>query len=184
MAERLLFQSVGDRLDLVADPVREVIQEWRNAEWIGEVRVAEIDPVHAGGADLCEYYGLDIRTGGNCVLVKSKRGSQVRKASCLVPVATRADLNGLVKRTLGARQVSLMAREDAVAESRMEYGSITVIGLPEEWPVLVDSTLAEAKEVIIGSGRVNAKLQLPGVALVAMSKAIVLEGLGSPATTP
>ncbi|MER8005195.1 YbaK/EbsC family protein [Streptomyces sp. NPDC094149] len=184
MAARFLSQPVCDRLDLVADPVREVIQKWSTAEWIKEVRVAEIDPVHAGGADLCEHYGLDIRTGGNCVLVKSKRGAQTRKAACLVPVATRADLNGLVKRTLGARQVSLLARQDAVAESGMEYGSITVVGLPEEWPVLVDSTLAEAKEVTIGSGRVNAKLQLPGFALVAMTSAVVLEGLGDPVTAP
>ena len=35
----------------------------------------------------------------------------------------------------------------------MEYGGITPIGLPDDWPVLVDAAVAAAPAVVVGSGR-------------------------------
>ncbi len=63
----------------------------------------------------------------------------------------------------------------------MEYGGITPIGLPADWPVLVDPAVAEAGLVVVGSGVRRSKLVLPGALLAGLPGAEVLAGLGTPA---
>jgi prolyl-tRNA editing enzyme YbaK/EbsC (Cys-tRNA(Pro) deacylase) len=66
----------------------------------------------------------------------------------------------------------------AVAETGMEYGGITPLGLPEGWPVLVDGAVAATDRVVVGSGVRRSKLLLPGKLLAALPGAVVLDGLG------
>lgn len=35
----------------------------------------------------------------------------------------------------------------------MEYGGITPIGLPADWPLLIDSAVVDLPYVLVGSGR-------------------------------
>lgn len=65
---------------------------------------------------------------------------------------TRADVNGLVRRRLDARKASFAPMDDAVTITGMEYGGITPVGLPDDWPLLVDAAVAAAPAVVIGSG--------------------------------
>jgi prolyl-tRNA editing enzyme YbaK/EbsC (Cys-tRNA(Pro) deacylase) len=60
----------------------------------------------------------------------------------------------------------------------MEYGGITPIGLPDDWPVLVDPAVAAAPAVVIGSGIRGSKLALPGALAARLPNAEVLDGLG------
>jgi prolyl-tRNA editing enzyme YbaK/EbsC (Cys-tRNA(Pro) deacylase) len=60
----------------------------------------------------------------------------------------------------------------------MEYGGITAIGLPDGWPLLVDSAVAAAPAVVIGSGIRGSKLALPGELAARLPGAEVVEGLG------
>jgi prolyl-tRNA editing enzyme YbaK/EbsC (Cys-tRNA(Pro) deacylase) len=173
----LSFEPALARPDLLASSVNATLARWSSAPWIGDVCVAEIEPEFAGGLDLCSHYGLDPRQAGNCLLVHGKRAGVTRSAGCLVPPGTRTDLGGLVRKFLDARQVSLMPKDQAMAETGMEYGSITVVGLPEDWPVLVDETLADAKCLVVGAGVLRAKLRLPVEALLAITKAHVVPGL-------
>ena len=62
----------------------------------------------------------------------------------------------------------------------MEFGGITPVGLPADWPVLVDDAVAGAGLVVIGSGLRRSKLVLPGAALADLPGAEVLAGLGQP----
>jgi hypothetical protein len=98
----------------------------------------------------------------------------------VVLATTRADVNGLVRRHLGARKASFAPQDVAVAETGMAYGGITPIGLPAGWPVLVDSAVAAADLVVVGSGTRGSKLALPGSLAAALPGAEVLEGLGQP----
>ena len=75
---------------------------------------------------------------------------------------TRADVNGVARRRLDVRKASFMPMDEAVAGTGMEYGGITPIGLPGDWPVLVDAAVAAADSVVIGSGVRRSKLRLPG----------------------
>jgi prolyl-tRNA editing enzyme YbaK/EbsC (Cys-tRNA(Pro) deacylase) len=94
-----------------------------------------------------------------------------------VLATTRADVNGVVRRHLDARKASFAPMDDAVEHTGMEYGGITPIGLPADWPVLVDAAVVLAGTVVIGSGIRGSKLQLPGEALAELANAVVLEGL-------
>ncbi|MFP5373236.1 MAG: YbaK/EbsC family protein, partial [Actinomycetes bacterium] len=62
----------------------------------------------------------------------------------------------------------------------MAYGGITPVGLPDGWPVLIDSAVAGADWVVVGSGIRGSKLAVPGPVLAALPAAVVLEGLGQP----
>ena len=88
-------------------------------------------------------------------------------AAVMVLATHRADVNGVVRRHLGARKISFAARDDAVGRTGMEFGGITPVGLPEGWPVLVDEAVAVAGEVVIGSGLRRSKLLLTGEDLLA-----------------
>ena len=76
------------------------------------------------------------------------------------------------------RKASFLPMDRAVAATGMEYGGITPIGLPPEWPVLVDSTVVEAEVVVIGSGVRRSKILLPGALLARVPGAEVVVGLG------
>jgi prolyl-tRNA editing enzyme YbaK/EbsC (Cys-tRNA(Pro) deacylase) len=70
--------------------------------------------------------------------------------------------------------------EEAVEATGMEYGGITPIGLPGDWPVLVDAAVVDIPYVIVGSGVRRSKIAIPGKALAALPSAEVVEGLGRP----
>jgi prolyl-tRNA editing enzyme YbaK/EbsC (Cys-tRNA(Pro) deacylase) len=142
------------------------------------VGVAEIDPGLADTAEFCTAYGSPLDASANCVVVAGRRGEITRYAACLVLATTRADVNGLVRRRLDARKASFAPMDDAVAHSGMEYGGITPIGLPPEWPVLVDAAVAAAPAVVIGSGIRGSKLALPGELAARLPGAEVVEALG------
>lgn len=166
-----------DRPDLLADPVALALKALDPAD-AALVGVAEIDPTLADTAEFCAAYGSPLDGSANCVVVAGRRGETTRYAACLVLATTRADVNGLVRRRLDARKASFAPMDDAVSITGMEYGGITPIGLPEDWPVLVDAAVAAAPAVVIGSGVRHSKLALPGSLAARLSGVEVIEGLG------
>lgn len=168
------------RRDLLAPPVVTALESWAGPVPVDYVWVAEIDPELADTASFCAAYDVPAAVSANCVVVAARRGSETRFAACVVPATTRADVNGLVRRHLGARKCSFAAMDEAVAATGMEYGGITPIGLPADWPLLVDAGAAATERVVVGSGVRRSKLSLPGPALAALPGAVVLEGLGQP----
>jgi prolyl-tRNA editing enzyme YbaK/EbsC (Cys-tRNA(Pro) deacylase) len=144
----------------------------------GAVGVAEIDPDLADTAEFCERYGIALAESANCVVVAGRRGGETRFAACVVLATTRADVNGVVRRQLDVRKASFAPVDVAVAETAMEYGGITPIGLPDGWPVFLDAAVAAAPQVVIGSGVRRSKLGLTGDMLRQLPGVTLLEGLG------
>jgi prolyl-tRNA editing enzyme YbaK/EbsC (Cys-tRNA(Pro) deacylase) len=161
--------------ELLAPRVAEALTAWRHAS---SVAVVEIDPEVADTAAMMQTYSLPMTVGANCVIVAGRRGGEERIAACVVRADTRTDVNRLVKQTLDVRKLSFMSMERAVADSEMEYGGITPIGLPAGWRVLVDSAVPDMDVAIIGSGVRRSKLLLPGAVLAELPGAEVLDGLG------
>ncbi|MCZ2858164.1 YbaK/EbsC family protein [Blastococcus sp. VKM Ac-2987] len=164
-----------ERPDLLAPPVAAALPGLPGAAW-----VAEIAEDLADTAAFSEAYDVPLAASANCVVVASRRGGETTLAACVVLATTRADVNGLVRRHLGARKASFAPQDVAVAESGMAYGGITPVGLPAAWPVLVDPAVAEAELVVVGSGTRGGKLAVPGALLAALPGAVVLAGLGQP----
>jgi prolyl-tRNA editing enzyme YbaK/EbsC (Cys-tRNA(Pro) deacylase) len=157
--------------DLVAPIVAAALTSWSRA---GDVLVAPIDPQLADTAAFCERYAVDPADSANCVVVAGRRGSEVRYAACMVLATDRADVNGLVRRRLEARKASFASMQDAVTLTAMEYGGITPIGLPGDWPILIDPAVLARDVVVIGSGIRRSKLALPADVLLALPGAEIL----------
>ena len=167
-------RPVDDRPDLLAVPVRDALADWPHRD---AVAVAEIDPELADTAACSEAHDVPLDAGANCVVVAGRRAGEERVAACVVRADTRADVNNRVKRLLDVRKCSFLAMDRAVAESGMEYGGITPIGLPEEWRLLVDARVVDIDVALIGSGVRRSKLLVPGRLLAELPRAEVVEDL-------
>ncbi len=167
-----------ERPDLLAPAVAAALAELGDKLPADAVGVAEIDPEMADTAAFCERYGVPPEVSANCVIVAGRREGQARLAGCVVLATTRADVNGLVRRALDVRKASFADTATAVAQTGMEYGGITPVGLPASWPVFIDAAVAAAGRVVVGSGLRRSKLTVPGEALARLPGAEVLDGLG------
>jgi prolyl-tRNA editing enzyme YbaK/EbsC (Cys-tRNA(Pro) deacylase) len=163
---KLTFAPASEAPELVAEPVRPHLQD---GFW-----VSAIDPELADTAAFCEHYGIGLDISANCVVVEARRADRTWHAACLVLATTRADVNGIVRKRLGARKVSFASMDTAVSLSGMEYGGITPVGLPADWPILVDTNVVDQSRVIIGSGIRGSKLLAATPVLAALPNAEVL----------
>lgn len=166
----LEFKPVEENKNLVSEPTLSAIE----AHKINGVLVAEIDPSLSDTAAFCEHYQIKMEDGANCVIIEAKRGDKVWYAACLIQGTKRIDVNGIVRKELDARKVSFAPMDKAVSLTGMEYGAINPIGLPADWPILVDENVAKLEHAIIGSGVRNSKLLVSGKLLSSLPNAKVL----------
>jgi prolyl-tRNA editing enzyme YbaK/EbsC (Cys-tRNA(Pro) deacylase) len=164
--------------ELVAAPVATAVEGLREPD---DVLAAAIDAEVADTAAFCDRYAVKPEDSANCVIIAGRRADSVRYAACVILATTRADVNGVVRRYLDARKASFAPMDDAVRLTGMEYGGITPIGLPPEWPVLLDAAVMARAMVVIGSGLRRSKIALPPQVLAALPSAAVIEGLAAPA---
>ena len=151
---------------------------WAGAS--GGVGVVAIDPALADTAAMSEAYDLSRSTASvNCVVVAGvRRRATSASRRGLVRADTRADVNkSRARHLLDVRKASFLPMDRAVAESGMEHGGITPVGLPSGWRLLLDSRVVEVETAVIGSGVRRSKLLLPGALLADLPGAEVVEGL-------
>lgn len=96
---------------------------------------------------------------------------------------TAVSQEDVVKRRLDVHKASFLSMVLAVEATGMEYGGITPIGLPPEWPVLVDRRVVEQDVVIIGSGVWRSKILLPGALFGRLPGVEIIDGLANPLRT-
>lgn len=173
----LTSDPVSQRPELVGDRTRAAVE---SMGWSSRIGVVPVDPDLSDTARSQEAYGLPPEALANCVIVGGRREGVERLAACVVLFTTRADVNGLVRRRLDVRKASFLPTERAVELTGMEYGGINPIGLPDDWPVLIDRRVVQAEVVLTGSGVRRSKLLLPGALLARVPGAEVLDGIGVP----
>jgi prolyl-tRNA editing enzyme YbaK/EbsC (Cys-tRNA(Pro) deacylase) len=176
-----------DRPDLLAPSTAAALAAWAAdvPAVADEVTVAQIDPGLADTAALNEAYALPSSGSVNCVLVVGRREGAERFAAAGVRATARADVNNVVKRLLDVRKATFLPVDRATADSGMEYGGITFLGLPPAYRVLIDASVATADpdagdQVIIGSGVRRSKLSLPGALLAVAPGVELVAGLALP----
>ncbi|HWE55929.1 MAG TPA: YbaK/EbsC family protein [Acidimicrobiales bacterium] len=168
-------EPAGERPDLLAPTTADAIAVRGLGSRLG---VVEIDPEVSDTAASQKAFGLPPDALANCVVVGGKREGQERIAACLILATTKADVNNAVRRLLDVRKASFLAMERAVELTGMEYGGITPIGLPPDWPVFVDRAVTDRPLLVIGSGVRRSKLLAPGQVLGSLPGAQVVDGLG------
>ena len=170
----LTVHSAATAAHLLAEPVAVALQDVGNT-----VGVAEIDPELADTAQFCAHYEVPLEAAANCVVVAGKRGADVTYAACMALATSRVNVNTVVRKRIGARKASFASMEEAVALTGMEYGGITPIGLPSDWPILLGTDVAEAKELVVGSGIRGSKVLVSGRFLASLPGAEVIDGLAT-----
>lgn len=168
------FQPLEGREYLVAPAVAEFVQKQGLSQ---TVKVARINPDFADGELLSKEYDIPYKMEVNCLVVEGSRGEDKKYAALLVPYGKRAKTNATVKRPLDASKIHFADLEVVLEMTGMEFGSITSLGLPDDWKILVDSSLLEQEKLVIGGGLVTSKLLLPAEVLVSLAQAEVIEGL-------
>lgn len=174
MTHALTWHPFTDRPDLVAAPVRAALER---SPLAASFEVTEIDPDVADTQALVDSTDVLLQECANCIVVLGRRGEDERIAAGLVLATTRADVNTTIRKRLDVRKASFLSMDRAVADTAMEYGGITPVGLPEAWPVLVDSRVVSAPQVVIGSGLRRSKLRLAGALVADLPGVEVIEGL-------
>ncbi len=180
MSATLTFEPAIKRPDLVSSSITKLLNHWTVPVPVEKILVAEINPLFAGGNDFCSHYGISVSEGANCVIVEGVRGDEKIIVACIAPVNCKMDFNGVVRKTLHARRVSLAPLDMVLSATGMEYGSVTPVGLPTDWKILIDSRLMDLPRVVVGAGLVKAKLSLSGKMLAQLPNATPIEGLGVP----
>ena len=141
--------------------------------------VIECDPALADTAAFCEAYGYSTDISANTIVVGSKTAPPMYVA-CVVLATSRLDVNGTVRRKLGARKVSF-APADATAEvTGMVMGGVTMFGLPDGLPIWIDAEVMRRDQIIVGGGSRSLKLLVPAAALAALPGAEVVDALANP----
>jgi prolyl-tRNA editing enzyme YbaK/EbsC (Cys-tRNA(Pro) deacylase) len=182
--DALTWSRAVDHPDLLAPSTHAALLAWAatDPEVADAVLVAPIDPELADTAQMSEAYDLPLAASVNCVLVAGRREGDERVAAALVRATTRADVNATFKRLLDVRKASFLPMDRATAESGMEYGGITPIGLPAGYRLLLDSRVVvddpdAGGRIVIGSGVRHSKVALPGALLGRLPGVEVVEGL-------
>src|ERR1043166_5389437 len=103
----LEFRTAAEHPELLAPVVAEALGQAQDKEGRG----AEIDPTLSDTAAFCQKYGVTMAQAANWVVLEAKRGDTPWFAACVVLGSTRADVNGLARRTLDARRVSFAPME-------------------------------------------------------------------------
>jgi prolyl-tRNA editing enzyme YbaK/EbsC (Cys-tRNA(Pro) deacylase) len=165
----LTWVPLAEHLDLVAQPVAVA------ARLAPGARVARIDAGLADTAAFCDAYDVAPESSANCVVVQARRGEVTTMAAVMVLATDRADVNNVVRRHLGARKISFADQARAEELTGMQQGGITPVGLPADWPVLVDERVAAAGPVVIGAGVRGAKILVDGSVLAGLPAAVVLD---------
>ena len=166
----LLFQPADKARDLLGAPVMTYLE--KNS--YEDVWVAEIDPTLADTAAFCDHYKICMDVSANCVIVEAKRGDTTWYAACVILATTKADVNGTIRRTLTARKASFAPMDSATSLTLMEYGGITPLGLPADWPIFIDSQVIHHEKVIVGSGIRGSKILMTTAKLQSIANATVL----------
>ena len=130
----------------------------------------------------CPKYGIPFEITGNVVVVHTHKTRKAPPdfAAAFVTADTRADLNGVVKHTLEVSKVSFAPIDAAVEATGMESGGMSPIGLPADWPLLVDQHILAIPKLYLGSGIRPSKLVVDGSIFADIPGVQFVSALGKP----
>lgn len=142
----------------------------------------DCDPALADTAAFCAHYGYPADISANTIVVASKTEPPVYVA-CVVLATTRLDVNGVVRRRLGARKVSFAPADATAQATGMIMGGVTAFGLPPTLPIWVDAEVMRRERLILGGGSRSLKLLVAPAALAALANVEVVDDLATPITS-
>lgn len=144
-----------------------------------DYELLDCDPELADTAAFCAHYGFPLDRSANTILVASRKPHGL-DALCVVLADDRLDVNGIVRRRLGARKVSFASAEATVEATGMVIGGVTPFGVDGGLPVWVDGRVIAPEWVILGGGSRSHKVKVDPAVFSTMPGAEVVPGLTLP----
>lgn len=141
-----------------------------------DYEIMPCDPELADTVVFCAHYGYPPEDSVNTIVVKAKTGGE-RFAACALLAHTRLDVNGCVRRRLGARRVSFASAEETERMTGMTIGGVTPLGLPEGLPLWVDARIMQRNEVILGGGTRRSKIRVASAIFERAAESEIVAGL-------
>ncbi|MGD9997436.1 MAG: YbaK/EbsC family protein [Ilumatobacteraceae bacterium] len=141
--------------------------------------IVPCDPSLADTAAFCDAYGYSLDESANTIVVIGKTDPP-RLVACIVLATTRLDVNGAVRRRLGARKASFASADDTMAATGMAIGGVTPFAMPSDMEIWVDAEVARRDRIILGGGSRSIKVLAPPATLLALENVTVVEGLATP----
>lgn len=172
----LEFSPIIENKNLVPKCIYDFVSNWNNED-INKFLVAEINPEFADGNKLCEEYNIDKKQGFNCLVVECKRNDIIKHCALIVPIGYKYNMGSVVRKYTNSRIVSVAPLEYVLENTGMEYGSITPIGLPNDWMILVGPLIQDQEQIIIGGGFVKSKISLPTKLFLTLSNVEIVVGV-------
>jgi prolyl-tRNA editing enzyme YbaK/EbsC (Cys-tRNA(Pro) deacylase) len=124
-----------------------------------QYEVLQCDPALADTAEFCAHYGISADDACNAIVVALKTTPR-QFAGCLVRADSKLDVNRKVATALSFKRLSFASAEETAELSGMMIGGVTVVGLPDDVPILIDSRVLERPAVILGGGNRSSKIRL------------------------
>lgn len=146
----------------------------------GEYELFPCDPALADTAAFCAAYGFALEDSANTIVVIGKSNPPVF-AACVVLATHRLDVNRAVREQLGTRKASFAPAEETRVITGHEIGGVTVFGLPEDLPILVDAAVMSRPRIVLGGGSRSWKVIAPPSILLTLPNVAVIDGLANPA---
>ena len=162
---------------MVSKCIYDFVKDWDNEEEKDKFMVAEINPDYKDGNKLCEEYNIDKKIGFNCLIVECKRNDIIKYCALIVPIGYKYNMGSVVRKYTNSRVVSVADLDYVLEKTNMEYGSITPIGLPKDWMILVDPLIKEQDQIIIGGGLAKSKISLPTKLFLKIPNIEIVDGI-------
>ncbi len=163
---------------MTTDAERDALE--RSLAGRGTYELFACDPALADTAAFCAAYGFAIENSANTIVVVGKSDPPVY-AACVVLATHRLNVNRTVRNRLGARKASFASPDETRAITGHEIGGVTVFGLPDGLPILVDAAVMERDRIVLGGGSRSWKVIAPPAILLTIEHAEVVGGLATPA---
>ena len=130
----------------------------------------------ADTAEFCAHYGVAVSDACNTIVVAMKTTPK-QYVACLVRADTKIDVNHRLADAVAFKRMSFASTEEAAQLSGQAIGGVTLAGLPDDIPVLIDSMVMDRASIIVGGGNRTSKIRvdphelekLPNVRVVAIA---------------
>jgi len=129
-------------------------------------------PELADTAAFCQHYGIRADEACNAIVVAIK-GEPRRYVACLVTADSKLDVNHKVSKVEGVRRLSFASADETLSLTGMLIGGVTIFGLPETMPVLIDERVMSRPSIIVGGGNRSSKIRLTPAGLLKIPNARV-----------
>ena len=128
----------------------------------------------ADTAEFCAHYGVSPDEACNAILVAMK--TEPRKyVACLVRADTKIDVNHKLATAVAFKRLSFASTDEAARISGQAIGGVSILGLPDDVPLLIDERVMERESIIAGGGNRTSKVRLDPRELLKVANARVAD---------